>query len=169
MPAPLHNRRLISLLAVLLLSCTATLAQSRVEGTVREGGSGEPVPGVNVMVRMPSGAIIGYDITDKEGGYSIEYSSEADTLTVNVAGFNISPQSRRIAAGTSRADFTVEYARQKIREVKVTASPISRQSDTVTYYVENFRDSTDRTIGEVLQKLPGIEMTPTGSIKYQGK
>lgn len=169
MNLPLHIRYDIAFLAGLLLSCTATLAQSRVDGTVREGGSGEPVPGVNVMVRLSSGAIIGYDITDKEGSYSIEYSSEADTLTVNVAGFNINPQSRQIAAGTSRADFTVEYARQKIREVKVTASPISRQSDTVTYYVENFRDSTDRTIGEVLQKLPGIEMTPTGSIKYQGK
>lgn len=164
-----YIRRTVAFLTVLTVAWSAALAQNRVSGKVSEKVSGEPVAGVNVMVRQASGIILGYASTDKDGCYSIEYASSGDTLSVSVTGFNIGTQSRPIHGGGSNVDFVVEYARQKIRESKVSASPISRHKDTVTYYVENFRDSTDRSIGEVLKKLPGIQVTQSGGIKYQGK
>lgn len=151
--------------------CTiSVLAQNRISGTVRYAGDGSYAAGVNVIVSAPGqGAMLGYDITDADGGFSVSYTSRNDSVTVAVTGFNIRRQSVTIASGTVRIDFSVEYAKQKIREVKVVADPVKRQSDTVTYYMENFRETTDRSIGDVLEKLPGIEVSATGSIKYQGK
>ncbi len=157
----------IFLLTIFLVPLTSA-AQDVVSGTVREKGSGNPVDAVNVFVRSGSGSILGYTMTDNKGSYSISYKAQADSVTVSVTGFIINPQSVKVPAGTSKLDFTVEYARQKIREVKVTAN-MKRQSDTVTYYVESFRKETDRSIGEVLERLPGIEVTADGGIKYQGK
>ncbi len=56
-----------------------------------------------------------------------------------------------------------------IREVTVKAPPISQWGDTLTYRVENFADIQDKTIGDVLRKMPGIEVADGGEIRYQGE
>jgi hypothetical protein len=56
-----------------------------------------------------------------------------------------------------------------IREVTVKAPPISQRGDTLAYRVENFADIQDKTIGDVLRKMPGIEVAEGGEIKYQGE
>ena len=156
--------------ALLVLSALSAAAQNTVSGTVRYAGNGSSVSGVNVIVREAGrNAILGYATSGEDGRYSVSYKSGPDSLNVSVTGFNIKKLSKTIAAGTSTVDFVVEYARQEIREVKITAEAIKEQGDTLTYYVENFKDHTDRSIGDVLKKLPGIQVTPGGGIKYQGK
>ena len=49
------------------------------------------------------------------------------------------------------------------------AKPVERTGDTLTYYVEMFKDTRDRSIGDVLKKLPGIQVNSSGSISYNGK
>lgn len=162
-------RASLSLLFALLAACPV-LAQTSVSGTVRDRATGRAVESVNVMLQDTSRrAMYGYVITDKEGAYRLEYAGRADTLLLVVTGFNISPQSRRIAARTQRVDLYVEHAELKIREVTVKAPPVTRQGDTLTYIVAKFADVVDSSIGDVLKKMPGIEVGKSGEIKYNGK
>lgn len=132
--------------------------------------SGKGVDGANVMLRKPdSKTMLGFTLSEADGSYSISVNTESDTLIVMVSGFNISSRSRTITRQTGTADFTVSNQEQKIREAKVTADPIRRESDTLTYYVSQFKEETDRSIGDVLQKMPGIEVSASGGIKYNGK
>lgn len=162
-------------LYIFLLFTTMTLyGQSRVverqiSGVVSER-NGEVVAGANVLVQSTDGKrLYSYGSSDGEGRYEVWFKSDADSVRVTVTGFNLGKVSNDVPAGIGRQDFVVEYSALKIKEVKVEASAIERKKDTVSYYVANFKDSTDRSIGDVLQKLPGIEVAPSGQIKYQGK
>ena len=162
--------RLLLALFLCFLPCSFAFAQANLTGVVRFAGSDEQGSGINVILReVGRNSILGYDITDDEGVFDIAYKTAADSVSVSVTGFNVKTVTKVVPTGTKQLDFIVEQAKNRIREVKVTASAITRQSDTVTYYVENFRDDTDRSIGEVLKKLPGIQVEKSGEIKYNGK
>ena len=111
----------------------------------------------------------GYTTSRADGSYTLEWQGTADTLLVTVTGFNIAPQSKRILARTQRVDFSVSHADLKIREVTVKAPPVERRSDTLSYTVSKYADVADRSIGDVLRKMPGIEVSKAGEVKYNGK
>lgn len=162
--------RLIILTILGVITCSVTYAQDCIAGIVKLAETNEPSCGVTVILyETGNESILGYDITNEQGIFKIEYSSDAESISVSINGFNVKTVTKVVPSGTKQVDFIVEQAKNRIREVKVTASAITRQSDTVTYYVENFRDDTDRTIGEVLKKLPGIQVEKSGEIKYNGK
>ena len=147
----------------------ASIVERSISGSITEK-NGEVVAGANVLVQSADGKrLFSYGSSDGEGRYEVRFRSDADSVSVSVTGFNLAKVSMVVPANIGRLDFSVEYSALKIKEVKVEASAIERKKDTVSYYVANFKDSTDRSIGDVLQKLPGIEVAPSGQIKYQGK
>ena len=157
------------LFTVITLYGQNTVVERSISGAISER-NGEVVAGANVLVQSTDGKrLYSYGNSDGEGRYEVKFRSDADSVRVAVTGFNLGKVSKVVPAGIGRLDFVVEYSALKIKEVKVKASAIERKKDTVSYYVANFKDSTDRSIGDVLQKLPGIEVAPSGQIKYQGK
>lgn len=162
----------ICILAILLsmtMFAQNSVVERSISGAISER-NGEMVAGANVLVQSTDGKrLYSYGSSDGEGRYEVKFKSDADSVRVTVTGFNLAKVSKVVPAGIGRLDFVVEYSALKIKEVKVEANAIERKKDTVTYYVANFKDSTDRSIGDVLQKLPGIEVAPSGQIKYQGK
>ena len=162
-------------LYIFLLFMTMTLygqnsvVERSISGAISER-NGEMVAGANVLLQSTDGKrLYSYGSSDGDGRYEVRFKCNADSMRVTVTGFNLGKVSKVVPAGIGRLDFVVEYSVLKIKEVKVEANAIERKKDTVTYYVANFKDSTDRSIGDVLQKLPGIEVAPSGQIKYQGK
>ncbi len=163
-------RRLLLLLFVLSSCVSVASAQITVSGTVRSADNGRAVESVNVMLLDAGRRIMyGYAITSDKGAYSIPCSAKVDTLVVVVTGFNIKEQTRTIPARSQAVDFSVEEGELKIREVTVKAHSVERHSDTLSYNVASFANVTDRSIGDVLKKMPGIEVVKSGEIKYNGK
>ena len=163
-------RRLFVLPFVLVSSCFVASAQTIISGTVRDARTHKGVGSVNVMLQdTVRRTMFGYAITDDSGAYSVEFRGKADTLVVAVSGFNIKPQSRTIPARSQRVDFAVEEGELKIREVVVRAQSVERHSDTLSYNVASFANVTDHSIGDVLRKMPGMEVAKSGEIKYNGK
>lgn len=156
-------------LLTLLIAENNSFAQRSVSGRVTDAESGTPVEAVNVMLRLPDAvSIIAFALTSADGSYKITFNSEADTLLLMVSGFNVASQEMILTKSMNKLDFKVHYSDQKIREVVVKADPVKRSSDTLTYYVSSFRDSTDRSIGDVFRKMPGIEVSESGGVKYNG-
>src|SRR5690606_34237479 len=46
---------------------------------------------------------------------------------------------------------------------------IRQKQDTIIFQVQQFADSIDRKIGEVLQKMPGFHVAENGKISYNGQ
>ena len=58
----------------------------------------------------------------------------------------------------------------QLKEVTVKASKVRERGDTITYNVASFADQNDRSIGDVLSRIPGFEVNKqNGQIKYEGK
>ena len=141
-----------------------------VRGRVTRSDSGAPVENANVMLCRSDGrSVYRFAMTSSDGTYSIEYSGDDDSLAVRVTGFNLRAQTRVIPARSMTVDFSMEWAAMSLGEVTVRAEPVERRTDTVVYHVESFRESGDRTIGEVMSRMPGIEVSRSGRLRYNGK
>lgn len=162
--------RNLVILCVLGLANLTGRAQITVRGTVVDGRTEKAVPGLNVLLQdLRAKAIYDYTTTGVDGSYSVTYQGTDDSLLLAITGFNIKAVKRKISARNQILSIRVEYQRVTINEVKVKAEPIRKQRDTLNYNVASFSDATDRSIGNVLKKMPGIEVEKSGKIKYNGK
>lgn len=153
-----------------VLFCCGLCAQTRIHGVVCDKESGEPEVGVMVSVlTVDESAFLGITTTDGEGKYEIIFNTDLDSVRVSVSGFNIRKETKVIKASDQECSFRTVYDKLAIKESIVKSEPIKRTGDTLTYYVGNYLDSTDRSIGDVLKKLPGIAVTESGKILYNNK
>ncbi len=159
------------LLYILLLFLPLHIsAQTIISGVIRYSDNSKPVDGVNVMLQDTTQRFMyGFSLTNAEGSYSIECKQKINHLIIAVSGFNIKATQKIIENHTQQIDLLVETSALKIREVTVKADPITRQSDTLTYVVESFKSVADKSIGDVIKKMPGIEVESSGQINYNGK
>lgn len=58
---------------------------------------------------------------------------------------------------------------QELKEVVVKSQKIRQEGDTLNYFVSAFRDKQDRTIADVIRKMPGLTVNNDGIIEYQGQ
>ncbi|HOD57440.1 MAG TPA: carboxypeptidase-like regulatory domain-containing protein [Bacteroidales bacterium] len=141
-----------------------------ISGKVTDSKTGKAVPDANVLLLTKDGkSFYAYTITAEEGLFKLTSNAKVDSLMLKVTGFNIKEQKKIIENRTQIVDLQVQEQALNIREVTVKSEPIVRRSDTVNYYVTNFIDSLDRSIGDVLKKMPGIEVRESGEIRYLGK
>ena len=56
----------------------------------------------------------------------------------------------------------------ELKEVTIKAQKIRQRGDTLVYSVATFAKDGDRSIGDVLKKMPGIQVADDGKITYNG-
>ncbi len=111
-----------SLLPVLLLmmGAAAALAQSTVSGTVKDGGTGQPLPGVNIIVK---GRVIG-TITDTKGQFNLSVS-QAPPFTLSLSFIGFATQDVEVKEATT-AGLEISLLEQSLlgQEVVISASRV---------------------------------------------
>ncbi|MBO7499088.1 MAG: TonB-dependent receptor [Bacteroidaceae bacterium] len=148
---------------------TDAAAQTKLNGTVTTTKS-EALADVSVVL-MPKGSenVIGFTFTDDDGRFSLETAAGTDSLTLKVFGLNVEQVSRDIANRTQTVDFIVGEKVTELREVVVNEQKMWGGKDTINYAVSAFASEKDQVIGDVLKKMPGIDVKESGEITYQGK
>jgi len=150
------------------MSLSVSLAQTVISGSVKNS-KGEPLV-VNMTVQAKGNVMIaGFSVTDAKGNYSLNYRGTADSLVITVSGMNIGKHNKIVANHSEKVDFVIEEKALELKEVTVVAPKITLKGDTLNYSVSAFSDQNDLVIGDVLKKLPGIEVTSDGTIKYNNK
>jgi len=112
----------------LLFVQTYALAQHTVSGSV-SGEEGEPLPGVNVIVKGTSSGTV----TDIEGKYSLSVSDEASLLVFSFIGYI----SKEVPIGKqSNINVKLLTDAKQLSEVVVTALGIQREERSLGYSVQ---------------------------------
>lgn len=57
----------------------------------------------------------------------------------------------------------------ELKEVVVTAKKIRQSGDTISYSAATYRSKNDKTLEDLLRKMPGIEVKADGQITYNGQ
>jgi hypothetical protein len=150
----------------IFLIATNVLAQKVLTGKVL-GIKKEPIPEASITINH-SNKIIAFGFSGRDGTYKIMYNSDVDTVQVSVSLLGYANLKRKILNQTQQINFEMEEAVLELREIKVKPDPISKKGDTLSYSVGVFKGKEDRVIGDVIKKLPGIDIGPNGQILYQG-
>ncbi len=164
-------RSLILLLCGML--CVACcFAQGKVQGTVKDS-TGKPVWFATVSLKnKASNAIVSYSVTDGKGAYTliVPAGELPDSLLVEVRCIGFKRAAKAIA-GKAPVDFVLQVSVNQLQSVVVKSSrPVLRiNGDTLNYKVSDFASAQDRTIGDVIKKLPGITVAADGTILYNNK
>lgn len=158
--------RLTVLIASFFLHLLPCPAQTALSGQVY-GSSGKELPGASIVAYAGDGRILVYTAADKDGHFRLDVPPDADHVTVTHLGYG--PETVMVRDLTDPYRFTLHEEPFSIREVAVTAESISESGDTLTYSVASFKEAQDRSIADVISKMPGIEVKSDGAIEYQGK
>lgn len=110
----------MGLLALMLVSASFAFAQTTISGTVKDGESGETLPGVSIMVK---GKVIG-TTTNVSGEFNLKVS-QAPPLTLVVSSVGYKAQEIEITdANTSGLSISLEVQSTLGQEVVVSASRV---------------------------------------------
>lgn len=143
-------------------------AQTTIEGSVTDS-LGHAVDAYITISPKGSGSIVGFADTDAKGQYKVSVRVNADSLVVTAAGLGIGQYVRVVANHSQHVNFSVQNKKITLQEVSVKADKIKQVGDTINYYVSTYQQQEDRVIGDVLKRMPGIEVSESGAIKYNGK
>ncbi|MCI2121458.1 MAG: hypothetical protein LKK19_01995, partial [Bacteroidales bacterium] len=155
----------ISLAALLLILLPAvSKAQTVITGKV------SPNEAVIVTAKShPDGKILGYVMTDNDGKYRLEITSKADSIDLTVSGMDIASQTKTVRNESQACDFVLVEKAIRLKEVTVKAKKITLRHDTINYSVASYAETQDKTVKEVMKKIPGLKVYSTGQIQYNGK
>ncbi|MGI6224115.1 MAG: hypothetical protein ACOYJG_10960 [Prevotella sp.] len=141
-------------------------AQIAVTGHVVDD-EGQSLPSV-IIKRLDTGhKMRGYARSGGDGAFSIK-AEAGDTLEFSLLGF----ENVKVAVKEAMKPFTVKMRSSSIelKEVTVKSDKVHERGDTVSYIVGAYANGNDRSIGDVIAKMPGFDVDKkTGQISYEGR
>lgn len=160
-------KRLIAYLTCLSVIIN-TMAQVNVSGTVIDRENDEPLVGASVIVKGADGKIKKFASSKSDGGFSMTMPS-INGCRLEVTMMSFAKQSIQLDSVDFPVTVYMEPGSIQLKEVAVKADRIREQGDTITYNVGSFAQQQDRSIGDVLKRMPGIDVAKNGKIQYQGE
>jgi hypothetical protein len=145
------------------------VAQITLSGMIKNT-LGKELSGVSIIISDEnSDEIRNYGISNQQGFYQIKLNTSEKKIKVIVSILGYKTQSVIIENKTQILEFLLFEEIKELKEVIVRVQPLEQRGDTLSYRVDAFANAKDRTISDVLAKMPGIEVLPDGRILYQGK
>lgn len=151
-----------------LIGAVSLMAQINVSGTVIDKEINEPAVGASVIVKGADNKIKKFASTKADGSFAMSVPSVMGCrLEVTMMGYV--KQAIPLDSVTLPLTVYLEPGTTELKEVVVKADRIREQGDTISYHVGSFAQQQDRSIGDVLRRMPGIDVAQNGKIQYQGE
>ena len=159
----------ILLFFFLLVSTTCLQAQSIISGWVQDKADKKMIDGAVVSLLDNEGEMIAYTITKQDGSFILKAKSNLSKLFLHVRLLGYEDYKQEIDNKTQSITVELSFGEIALREVVVKSQAMWNKEDTLVYSVEAFKSVGDKTIGDLIKKLPGMEVSESGAIKYQGE
>lgn len=147
------------------------LAQNKISGKVVDD-KGIAIFNANVVLKNTEDFVIAYTNSDKNGHYTLTLNNLSDTKTfsLEVSCIGYRKVTQWIIKAKNTYDFLLTEEAIDLSEIKIKIKPrLTVTGDTLSYDVSSFSRVEDRSIGDVLKRLPGISVAENGQISYNGK
>jgi len=157
-------------LIFLMLCCAVGYAQV-IKGNITDS-LGKAISYASINLKSSANLVIAYTNSDDKGNYTLQIPAGADknALQVEVSCIGFKKQAQQVSNATSY-NFKMLHAVNQLQAVTIKDNrPRLRvHGDTTDYKVSDFSSPQDRVIGDVIKKLPGIDVAKDGKISYNGK
>lgn len=160
-------------LAIIIISVFIALcanAQTAITGVVKTPqGRGVDMASVVVSPANSPKQFLASTFTEENGSFTLNISSDCDSLLLKASSIEIAPTTIKIPNRSGKYDIIVENKSIELKEVVVKSKKIYSHGDTINYNVANFLGQNDQALADVLKKMPGISVSESGQVSYQGK
>lgn len=155
---------------ILLLASVSLLSAGaqEVSGFVRDSLSGELLPGAFVMLMDSTGRVLEYGGTDSDGIFVLTVSKAEAGSFIEVSMMGYAPK-KLYSPFQDRYEVALREEALALETLVVKAEKVRLRGDTIEYSVPTYVSQDDRSLGDILKKLPGIDVTKEGRVRYQGK
>lgn len=150
-----------------LLSAQA-IAQESYHGRVVDE-KGAPIRDVNVLLYRTETSLVAYGFTGEDGRFQI--TTKEGTRPVAIGFMLLGYETKRIKIEEYRngRDIQLQSTTFELREVDIRPERVRQSQDTLVYTVSTFKLSQDRSIADVIKKMPGLSVRTDGRITFEGK
>ncbi|WP_242134443.1 TonB-dependent receptor [Aestuariivivens marinum] len=144
--------------------------QVKLEGVVKDS-IGTPLELANVIaINQESQKLDSYGITNNEGYYKLSLEKNTNyKIQVSYIGMKTAQEDVQ----TTEIDLVKNFILQNdntLDEIElIYEMPVTVKGDTIVYNADSFTSGTERKLGDVLNKLPGVEVNDEGQIEVEGK
>lgn len=154
---------------ICLCSILPAVAQTMIQGRVVDD-TGKAVANCSVLLKSGQ-VIVKFASTDQHGLFSLPLPGNLPLDSCVLETNHLSYNSKTVALrpGVFQYEISVSAKSNLIDEVKIGRPPILQRTDTLRFDVAYFAGAADRSIGDVLRNMPGIEVDNNGRIKYNGQ
>ncbi len=156
-------------IALILLNFSS-FSQIKISGVIKDT-QGKPLDMANVIaMNTEDNSLEGYAITDAKGEYKINISKPA-TIQLKVSYLGLDSQTKiLIIKADTVKDFVLKESENNLDAVEITYEmPVTIKGDTIVYNADSFTTGKEKKLGDVLKKLPGVEVNSDGDIEVEGK
>ena len=163
------KKRVILLVLLLTFYAAVLCAQSSITGVIRDVHK-KVLPYATLSLKDAEGKILSYGRSDVKGLFVLNLPSEgkAALLEVNMLGYK--KQAVAFTENILVYDFILKESSIDLPTVVIKNRPaLIVKGDTLSYRLSDYSGREDRVLGDVLKKMPGIEVSPAGKISYNGK
>lgn len=169
----LRSVKLFLITLLVFLSIFKANCQLRLSGIVIDSFQTPIVNATIVVCSSKSNSIIAYAITNKSGEFSLQFSrvTSLDSIYIQASALNYDIIRKEVLSYTTPIEITLRSKSIFLPPVIVKNNkPLVKFSgDTLSYSVDSFKNGVDRNIGDVIKKMPGIEVNANGKISYNGR
>ncbi|MDO5017219.1 MAG: hypothetical protein Q4E10_02515 [Porphyromonas sp.] len=132
---------------------------------------GEPLEGAMVSLKaLPDSTFVSYCVTDQSGAFVLSSHEQLSRVLIEVRHGFINPVSKVLPYKSQILDLRVEESDYfKLDEVIVHPEAILEKGDTLTYLTSAFVTENTQNLREALEKMPGIQVSESGTVSYNGK
>ncbi|MEJ5055079.1 TonB-dependent receptor [Sphingobacterium sp. MYb382] len=157
------------LLILFMLMAVDVLAQQSIGGKVLNQ-EGKPIAGGSILLKMED-KILRFTRTNDQGEFALSYDFQSLSKAAVLEFNHIAYEKQSVAYDSKLSYYNITSAAKvrQIEEVYGKAVPIRQKGDTLVYQVGAFADSIDRSIGDVLSRMPGFAVSDAGKISYNGQ
>lgn len=166
----LSNFYLTVIVITLFFWANNTEAQTKYSGFVLDNTL-KGIQNASILIKDKKGFVVFYNSTDSLGLYKINILNElTQDYTIEVIALGYFKTSKPIIENKFKYDFILEEQSILLEEVVIKKRPqITSKGDTLSYNVESFARAEDRSIGDVIRRLPGVTVAENGQISFNGK
>ncbi|TXE06237.1 outer membrane beta-barrel protein [Seonamhaeicola algicola] len=158
------------ILILLFLAVGVTYGQVKIEGVVKDS-IGTPLELANIIaINQATQKLDAYGITNENGQYKLSVEKNAKyNIQVSYVGMQTAQAIVEVGNNAVTQNFTLQNDNTLDAVELVYEMPVTIKGDTITYNADSFRSGTERKLGDVLKKLPGVELNDDGEIEVEGK
>ena len=151
------------LTTVALLWCGTAYSQG-ITGRVYDAESREALSGVILIVRQGD-KIVNYCTTDAEGRFHFDDVKPESQLEARMMGY----REYIFKPDAGNLDIFLKLEKTIIDEAVIKAPPVVSRGDTISYLIPALTNPADRSLQDVLKRIPGVQVSDKGYVQYNGK